>query len=175
LLARSSRPESDVAGDMRRALAALDPHLPAYGVGSLTQMLGFAYLPAHAAVIALGAFGLLAIMLAVTGIYGVSTYAVSRRVREIGIRIAIGARPSAVLSTVFRRTGTLVGVGCAAGLLLGVAGAQVLSAVVYHATSRDPLVMAGVVLTMGFIGLAAVFGPARKALRVDPMQALRQD
>ena len=175
LLARSSRPESDVAGEMRRALATLDPHLPAYGVGSLTQMLGFAYLPAHAAVIALGAFGLLAVMLAITGIYGVSAYAISRRVREIGIRVAIGARPSAVLSTVFRRTAMLVGVGCAAGLFLGAAGAQVLSAVVYHATSRDPVVIAGAVLTMGFIGIVAAMGPARKALRVDPMQALRQD
>lgn len=175
LLARSSRAESDAAGEMRRALAVLDPHLPAYGVGSLTQMLGFAYLPAHAAVIALGAFGLLATMLAITGIYGVSAYTVSRRVREIGIRVAIGARPSAVLRTIFRRTGALVGAGCVAGLLLGAAGARVLSAVVYHATSRDPLVIAGVVLTMGLIGVGAVLGPARKALRVDPVQALRQD
>lgn len=175
LLARSSRPESDVAAEMRRALAALDPHLPAYGVGSLTQMLGFAYLPVHAAVIVLGVFGLLAVMLAITGIYGVSAYTVSRRVREIGIRVAIGARPAAVLRTVFRRTGALVGIGCVAGLLLGVAGAQVLSAVVYHATSRDPLVIAGVVLTMGAIGLVAVLGPVRRVLRVDPVQALRQD
>jgi predicted permease len=175
LLARSSRAESAAAGEMRRALAAVDPHLPAYGVGSLTQMLGFAYLPVHAAVVTLGAFGLLAIMLAITGIYGVSAYTVSRRVREIGIRVAIGARPSAVLRTIFRRTGTLVGAGCVAGLLLGAAGARVLSAVVYHATSRDPLVIAGVVLTMGLIGVGAVLGPARKALRVDPVKALRQD
>jgi predicted permease len=175
LLARSSRPESEVAAEMRRARATLDPHLPAYGVGSLSQMLGFAYLPARAALLSLGAFGLLAIMLAVTGIYGVSAYTVSRRTREIGIRVAIGARPAAVLRTMFLRTGTLVGIGCMAGLLLGAAGAQVLSAVVYHATSRDPLVIAGVVLTMGIIGLAAVLGPARKVLRVDPVNALRQD
>jgi len=175
LLARSSRPESDVAGELRRALAGLDPHLPAYGVGSVTQMLGFAYLPVDAAVIALGAFGLLAIMLAITGIYGLSAYAVSRRVREIGIRMAIGARPSAVLKLVLGRTGMLVGFGCAVGLILGAAGTQVLAAVVYHATSRDPLVIGGTVLTMGLIGIAAVLGPARRALRVDPMQALRQE
>ncbi len=138
-------------------------------------MLSLAYLPVHAAVIALGAFGMLAVMLAITGIYGLSAYAVSRRVREIGIRMAIGARPSAVLKMVLGRTGVLVGFGCALGLILGAAGTQVLAAVVYHATSRDPLVIGGTVLTMGLIGIGAVLGPARRALRVDPMQALRQE
>lgn len=108
VIARSQRNGLELAGEMRQAIAKLDPRLPIYGVGSLRQMLGFVYLPVHAAAIALGAFGLLAIMLSVTGIYGLAAYAVSRRSREIGIRIAVGARPAQVLRLIFARTGALV-------------------------------------------------------------------
>lgn len=138
LMARSRRPEFEVAAEMREAIARLDPHLAVYGVGSLQQMLGLVYLPMHAAVMALGAFGVLALMLAITGIYGLATYTVSRRTREIGIRMAIGASPAQILRLVFGRTGALVALGAGAGL-------------------------------------AAALGPARRALRVDPVQARRHE
>jgi len=173
LMARSHRPASELAAEMREAVGRLDPHLAMYGVGSLHQMLGLVYLPMHAAVIALGAFGVLALMLAITGIYGLAAYTVSRRVREIGIRMAIGARPAQVLRLVFARTGVLVAAGALAGLVLGVAGAGVLASVVYQASSRDPLVIGAAVLAIGLAGLGAVSGPARRALRIDPVEALR--
>lgn len=97
LVVRSSLPESEMAKEMQQAIARLDSRLPLYGVGSVTQMLGFAFFPSRAAIIALSAFGVLAVMLAVTGIYGLASYAVSRRVREIGIRVALGAQPWHVL------------------------------------------------------------------------------
>jgi predicted permease len=175
IVARSSRPEADVAADMRRALAEVDPHLPLYGVGSLTQMLGLVYLPANAAVISLGAFGILAMMLAVSGIYGLSAYSVAQRVREIGIRVAIGASPSNVLRLVFGRAAILVATGSAAGLALGALASKVLSSVVLGVSPRDPVVLAGAALTMGCIGIGAIWSPVRRALRVDPVQALRQE
>jgi len=144
-------------------------------VGSLRQMLGLVYLPMRAAAIALGAFGILAIMLSITGIYGLSAYTVSRRGREIGIRMAIGARPTQVLRSVFGRIGTLVTAGALAGLALGVAGARVLAGVVYQASSRDPVVIAAAVLSIAFVALAAALGPARRALNVDPVQSLRHE
>ncbi len=175
LMARSRRPESEVAAEMREAVGRLDPSLAVYGVGSLQQMLGFVYLPMHAAVVALGAFGLLALMLAVTGIYGLAAYTVSRRVREIGIRVAIGARPAQVLRLIFARTGLLVAAGAVVGLVLGMAGAGVLASIVYQATSRDPLVIGAAAFAIAAVGLAAAAGPARRALRINPVQALRHD
>ena len=176
LMARSSPGrESEVAAEMRQAMAHLDPHLPIYGVGSLHQMLGLVFLPMHAAAIALGAFGVLAIMLSITGIYGLAAYTVSRRVREIGIRIAIGARPSQILRLVFGRTCILAATGAAAGLVLGVAGSRLLASIVYQASSRDPVVVGAAVLSMAIVSVAAALGPARRALRIDPVQALRQE
>jgi ABC-type antimicrobial peptide transport system permease subunit len=160
---------------MRQTIARLDPHLAVYGLGGLRQMLGLVYLPMRAAVITLGAFGLLALMLSITGIYGLSSYTVSRRAREIGIRMAIGARPAQVLRFVFGRIAALVSVGAAAGLALGIAAAGVLAAIVYQATSRDPLVIGGAALAIALVALVAAFGPARRALRVDPVQSLRHD
>jgi ABC-type antimicrobial peptide transport system permease subunit len=174
-MARSQRNTSELAGEMRQAIANLDSRLPVYGVGSWRQMLGFAYLPMHAAAIALGAFGLLAIMLSVTGIYGLAAYTVSRRSREIGIRVAIGARPAQVLRLVFGRTGVLVFSGAAIGLALGAAAAKLMSSIVYQASSRDPVVLIAAVLGIALVALAAAFGPARRALRIDPVEALRAD
>ncbi len=175
LIARSRREPDELAGEMRQAVARLDPNLPIYGVGSLRQMLGFVYLPMHAAAIALGAFGVLAIMLSVTGIYGLAAYTVSRRTRAIGIRMAIGARPSQVLRLIFGRTGVLVLSGAAVGLVLGAAAAKLLASIIYQASSRDPVVLIAGVLLIACISLVAVYGPARRALRVDPVQALRAD
>jgi ABC-type antimicrobial peptide transport system permease subunit len=174
-MVRSRRPESELAAEMREAIGRLDPHLAIYGVGSLHQMLGLVYLPMHAAVVALGAFGVLALMLSITGIYGLAAYTVSRRVREIGIRVAIGARPVQVLRLIFARAGVLVAAGATAGLVLGMAAAHVLASIVYQASPRDPVVIGASVLAIAGVGLAAALGPARRALRIDPVQALRHE
>ena len=175
LMARSRYPESELAVEMRRTVARLDPNLAVYGVGGLHQMLGLVYLPMRAAAITLGAFGVLALMLSVTGIYGVTAYTVSRRAREIGIRMAIGARPAQVLGSIFGRIGKLVVTGAIVGLALGIAGARVLASIVYLATSRDPIVIATAVLSIAVVALAAAFGPARRAMSVDPVQTLRHE
>ncbi len=113
---KSTLPPGQIVGAMRQAVAALDPSLPVYGAGSVEQMLGFALFPSQAAAVALSAFGVLALVLAATGIHGLVAYAVSRRRREIGIRIAIGAGARDVLGVVLGRIALLLGIGAAVGL-----------------------------------------------------------
>jgi ABC-type antimicrobial peptide transport system permease subunit len=172
LIVRSSR---DVAAELERLIARLDPALPVDNSGSLKQVLAVAFFPSYLATLALGAFGVLAAMLAVTGIYGIASYSVSRRRREIGIRMAIGARAGDVLRFVLGRTAILVLAGAALGLAGGIAASAVLAKVVYGASSHDPSVLAAVTLSMAAVALGSVASPARKAISVDPQQALRMD
>ncbi len=172
---RSSIPAAQMVREMRQAVAGLDPELPLYGTGSLDQMLGFAFFPTHAAAIALSAFRVLAMMLAVTGIHGLVSYAVARRVREIGIRMAVGARPSQVLRLVLGRIAVLLAIGSVIGLMLALAAGQVLASVVYGASSRDPQILAVVVATIALLGLLSSWAPTRRVLGIDPMTALRYE
>jgi predicted permease len=175
LLARSSRPGAEVAADMRRVLASIDATVPVYEVGSLSQLHRFVFLPISAATIALGTFGILAVLLAATGIYGVASYSVAQRTREIGIRVAIGAQRRSVVRLIFGRTAVLLGAGCAVGLLLSIMGAGVLSNVVLGTSVREPMVFVTSIAAMVLIAAASTFNPLRRALSVDPVQTLRQE
>ncbi len=174
-IARTTRAERQVAAEMRSAVQNLDPRIPVYDTVGLSDLLGFSYLPVRVAVTSLGAFGLLAILLSITGIYGVAAYNVSRRQREIAIRTAVGARRYHVVRQILGRTGAFVSIGCGAGLALGMAASRVLGSIVYQATPRDPWVIIAVVLTMGAAGIGAGYRPARRALMLDPAEVLRQD
>ena len=110
-----------------------------------------------------------------TGIFGMSAYSVSRRMRELGIRMALGARRRQVVQTALGRAFKLLGYGSAAGLLLGHMARRVLASIVYQATPRDPLVLTAVVLAMLFLGLLATWIPAQRALSLDPLKLLRED
>jgi ABC-type antimicrobial peptide transport system permease subunit len=123
--------------------------------------------------LALGTFGVLAVVLAIAGVYGGAAYTVSSRTRELGIRQAVGATRAQVLSSVLGRTGTLVAAGSMLGIALGTAIQGALEAVVYEASVRDPLLVGAVVLMMSAVGLVATWIPARQALRLDPAQILR--
>lgn len=175
LTARTERPAQQVPADMRRVVQNLDPRLPVYSTGSLNELLSFTYLPVRAAVISLGVFGVLAILLSITGIYGIASHNVSRRQREIAIRVAIGARRYQVVRQILGHTVMFVSAGCLAGLVLGIAASRLLASIVYEATSRDPLVIIAVIFTMGAIGIAAAYQPARRALVLDPAEVLRQE
>jgi predicted permease len=175
VIARSTRPADELANEMRQLISRLDPELPVHGAGSVSQMLGFAYFPAYAAVWALGVFGGLAVMLACTGIYGLSSFVVSRRVRELGIRRAVGAQSIQILRSVFGGAAAVLVVGATIGLTLAVVGSRVLASIVYGASSSDPVVLGGAMLMMAGVGVVSAIGPARRALSVEPVQALRQD
>jgi predicted permease len=174
VLVRSTLPAAQIVPQVRAALAALDPQVPVLYQGSANDVMAIAFLPNNAAGIALGAFGLLALLLAVTGVYSVAAFAVSRRTREIGIRVAIGARRQQVLRTVLGRTAACVGIGGALGLSAGAAASQLLSAVLYRASARDPLVLGSVVMLLAAIALLATLAPAHRALAIEPSAALRE-
>jgi ABC-type antimicrobial peptide transport system permease subunit len=114
-------------------------------------------------------------MLAVTGIFGMASYSVSKRLRELGIRVALGAKQRDVLHAALGRAFRLLAIGSIAGVIFGLLATRVLSSIVYLATPKDPIVLAGVILTMLAVGLVAAWIPARHALAVDPMILLREE
>jgi predicted permease len=174
LIVRSALPQEELISRMRQALTQLDPELPLFGVGALGNLLSFAFLPARASAIALSAFGILAVMLAVTGIYGLVSYAVAQRTHEIGIRVAIGAGPAQVIKLVLGRTFKLLAAGSAIGLVLAIAGARFMSSIIFGA-SADWLAFTVVVVTIGVLGAISTWAPTRRALRIDPTSALRHE
>ena len=114
-------------------------------------------------------------MLALTGIFGMAAHSVSKRLKELGIRVALGAQRKDVLQAALGRAFKLLAVGSAAGLLLGILASRLLAFIVYQATPRDPLVLAGAVLAMSLMGLLATWIPAQRALKVDPLILLREE
>ena len=128
---------------------------------------------ARMATISLGVLGVMAAMLAITGIFGMAAYSLSQRRRDLGIRIVLGAQRQEVLQAALGRPLKLLAFGSVAGLLLGLLATQVLALIVYQATPRDPLVMAGVVLAMCSLGVLATWIPAQRALAIDPMILMR--
>jgi predicted permease len=171
---RSSRAQSEMAAALERTLSGLEPNA-IITVQSWPDAMANARFPARAAAVALGVMGLLASMVAVTGIFGMAAYNVSRRMRELGIRVALGARTKHVMSVAVGRPIVLLGAGSLVGLLLGVLASRLLEHIVYQANPRDPLVIAGAVLTMALLGIAASAIPALRALAVDPSKLLREE
>jgi hypothetical protein len=174
LLVRSTRDPQEIASALDRIMRGLDPGLP-FVVRTWNHEMGWALFAARVATAALGVLGLLGAMLAVTGIFGMASYTVSKRLRELGIRIALGAERKQVLRAALGRAFVLLSVGSAAGLALGLLATKVLSYIVYQATPKDPLVLGGVILTMLVLGLVAAWIPAQKALAVNPVILMRQE
>ena len=158
---------------MRQAIGAVDSGMPVFNVAAWQNALGIATFPARAATMALGVLGALAIMLAVTGIFGIANYTVSQSLREFGIRVALGAKSWDVLRAAVGGPMVLLGIGSVAGLLLGLAVSRLLASIVYQASASDPVVLLAVVGTMAMLGLLSSALPARKALRADPAVLLR--
>jgi len=153
----------------------LEPRVPLSIQSGVSEATALAFLPSQIAVTALGVFGALAIVLALAGVYGLASYSVSARLRELGIRLAIGASPRQALSSVLGRTSILLACGSVAGLVLGTIAQGALTAVVYQASARDPILLLAVAATMSAVGIAAAWVPARRVLRLDPARTLRAD
>jgi predicted permease len=174
LVVRSNRPPAETAAALETMMAKIDPNLPV-AIQSWPGALALVLLPARVATVALGLLGLLAGILAATGIFGMASYAVARRLREMGIRVALGAQRVQVLRAALGRTMLLLGIGSVAGLVLGALGSRVLASIVYQATVYDPLVVTGAVGAMVLIGLMAAAVPAQRAVSVEPAALLREE
>jgi hypothetical protein len=171
---RSPRAPNEIAASLERTLSSITPNVP-ITVQRWSDNLDGELFPARAAALALGVMGLLAAMLAVTGIFGMAAYSVSKRMKELGIRVALGARKTQVMRAAVGRPIVLLGVGSMAGLLSGILASHLLAQIVYQANPRDPVVVGGAVLTMALIGIAASAIPAQRALAVDPSKLMREE
>jgi predicted permease len=174
LVVRSNRDPQQLGATIRSTLRQLDAGLPVY-IQTWYKELDAVLLGPRMATLSLGVLGVIGAMLAVTGIFGMAAYSVSKRLRELGIRVALGAQRKEVLQAALGRTFKLLALGSAAGLLLGILATPVLAFIVDQATPRDPLVLAGVVLAMSLLGLLAAWIPAQRALSVDPMILLHEE
>jgi predicted permease len=174
LVVRSNRDPQQLVAAIKNTMRNLDAGLP-FTIATWKQELGGVELAPRMATISLGVLGVMGAMLAITGIFGMAAYSVSKRLRELGIRVALGAQKREVLLAALGRPFKLFAAGSAAGLLLGILASRVLAFIVYQATPRDPLVLAGVVFIMSSLGLLATWIPAQRALSVDPLILLRED
>jgi predicted permease len=174
VLVRSRRDPQELAAAMRNKLRELDSGLPV-DIEPWNDYLQVVMFPARVATAALGVLGLMGAILSITGIFGMAAYSVSKRLKELGIRVALGAQRREVLGPALGRAIKLLAAGSAAGLALGVLASRVLASIVYQATPRDPLVLAGVVAAMLLLGLLATWIPAQRALTVNPLVLLRDD
>jgi predicted permease len=174
LVVRSTRAPNEMAADLERSLSSIEPNVP-ITAQSWPDTLQAQFLPARAATVALGVMGLLAAMLAVTGIAGMAAYSVSRRMKELGIRVALGARRTQVIAAAVGRPVVLLCLGSLAGLVAGIFASRLLGKIVYQANPRDPVVVGAAVLTMVLLGVVASAIPARRALGVDPSKLMREE
>jgi putative ABC transport system permease protein len=174
---RSTLPPAELAARVQREVAGLDPEMPVADVRTMPQAIagGFGYLLFRVGTLQAAAMGLVGLVLAVVGVYGVVSYSASQRHREIGIRLALGAHPGDVRRLVLRQGARLVIAGVVAGLVVSVAVTRLLTRLLVIVGALDPLTFVVVTAALASIAMFACYLPARRAMRVDPMTALRHE
>lgn len=175
LVVRTTGEPQSVAPAVREQIRALDANLPVADVKTLRDQLDLSLFPSRVAAWTLGGFGVLALLLAGIGIYGVVSYSVAQRTREIGVRMALGAKERDVLGLVLGEGLFVIAVGIFLGLLLAFAATRVIAGFLYGVAATDPLTFAGVPLLLGLVALVASYVPAHRATKVDPLVALRAE
>jgi predicted permease len=175
-----NRPDSsgmataNMAATVRKVIRDLDPGIPIRQSTDWTSSLALSLFPSQVATVALGLFGAFGLLLSITGTFGLASYTVSKRLRELSIRVALGAQAKQIFSAALGRMLILLATGSVSGILLGVAASRILSAIVFQATAQDPFVLVAVALTILLTGALSVAGPVRRALNVDPALLLRE-
>ncbi|HEX3554071.1 MAG TPA: ABC transporter permease [Thermoanaerobaculia bacterium] len=175
LVVRTKGDPKDLFGDVRRAVYATDPDQPIEKLATMEQVISQSVAGQRFNMVLLGAFAALALALAAVGIYGITSYSVAQRTREMGLRMALGAQASTVLWMVLKEAGALAAVGLAAGLALALGATRVMASLLFGVPATDPATFAAVALALGAVALAAAWLPGRRATRVDPMVALRAE
>ena len=172
---RTSEEPRSLEPTMRRLVSSLDPDVPVTDVHTMQELMFSELSQPRFAMVLLGTFAGLAMVLTVVGLYGVMMYSVSRRTREIGVRMALGARRGIVLKMVLRDAAVLLAIGIAVGVAASLISASVLQSMLYGTGSRNPLVLTLVCIAVALAGLIAAYIPAFRAASIEPMQALRSE
>jgi putative ABC transport system permease protein len=172
---RTSLDPTSVATSIQQIVSAMDKDIPVTEIHSMRELMSIELSQSRFATILLSTFAGLALVLTVVGLYGVMTYSVTRRTREIGVRMALGAERGAVLTMVFRDAAILLGAGIVLGIAAALISASVLQDMLYGTGSRNPVVLALVCVAVALAGVVAALIPARRAAKVDPMVALRYE
>jgi putative ABC transport system permease protein len=159
--------------EVQKLLASMDPDIPISDVRTMHDRIGLQLAQPRFAMVLLAAFAGLALVLTLVGLYGVMAYSVTRRTREIGVRLALGAPRWTVLQMVLRQAAVLILIGSGLGIAAALASGSLLQAFLYGTGARNPVVLASVCGLVAVTGLLAAYLPARKAMRVDPSVALR--
>jgi predicted permease len=175
VVARTAGDAAALAPAARRAVRELDPLLAITGIRTMTEMIDLSVAGPRFTMLLLGVFGAVALVLAAVGIYGIMAHAVKRRTREIGIRMALGARPSDVLRLVVGQGMSLAGVGLAIGVLVALAATRLMTRLLFGISANDPLTFVSIVGLLAAIALLASWIPARRAVSTDPTLALRSE
>jgi predicted permease len=174
LVVRTQRDTADMVAAIRGVVLDLDRAVPIRDLGPWNIQLALSFFPIQVATVALGLFGAFGLLLSIAGTFGLASYTVSKRLRELSIRVALGAQANQILSAALGRMLILLASGSAVGLLLGVAASRLLSVIVYQASAQDPFVLAAVALTLLLTGSLSVAGPVRRVLHADPAILLRE-
>jgi predicted lysophospholipase L1 biosynthesis ABC-type transport system permease subunit len=175
LIVRTASDPKPFVDAIRREVMALDAEQPIFDASPMVDVVSRSVFLPRISMVLLAAFAISALLLAVVGIYGVVSYTVSQRTRELGVRMALGAGSGETLRFVLGRSMALVGGGTAAGLVASLGLTRVMSGLLYQVSPLDPLVFVGVSSLLTGAGLLASLGPARRATRVDPIVALRTE
>ncbi len=175
LFVRTSLPKAELTGAIRQTVAAVNKNVPIHNIISMEELLSDSVSARRFTLLLLGGFSALALILAMMGVYGVVSYAVGQRTAEIGLRIALGAQGRDVLRLILAQGLKPVVIGSVAGMIASLALSRVLSSLLYGVTATDPATLAIVVLLLSFVALLACYLPARRAMKVDPLAALRTE
>jgi predicted permease len=170
----SDEATNEMAATVRKVIRDLDPSVPIRESSAWSNQLGLTFFVSQVATVALGIFGAFGLLLSIAGTFGLASYTVSKRLRELSIRVALGAQAKQILSAALGRMLILLTSGCVVGLVLGAATSRFLSAIVYQASAQDPFVLVAVALTMALTAILSVAGPVRRALHIDPANLLRE-
>jgi ABC-type antimicrobial peptide transport system permease subunit len=174
LIVRTRRDTADMVAVIREVVGDLDRAVPIQESGPWNSQLALSLFPSQVATVALGVFGAFGLLLSIAGTFGLASYTVSKRLRELSIRVALGAQANQILSAALGRMLILLGSGSMVGIALGVGASRLLSAIVYQASAQDPFVLAAVAFTTLLTGSLSVAGPVRHVLHIDPATLLRE-